>query len=736
MKSNNISDEEKIKGQQEIDAWFDSVPGEAAELLEELAAKISRMESFTVLSNIAFYNHMHDRDKYTDYRGDKMFVVSETVSLIALKRPYVSESASDMGECLQLIKEIQETAHKYFTLKTIVQFKNNHVKDDLSLEGIAFKTMRDETTIRNPGMPYHHHLFSSELYAPLSSEIKARFGFSIPQSIKISKSIVQLINKQFFEAKNQIPQKAIDLFTDVFHYRATGEMPENSLLSKAELEQLKILSRKQIKEACHSYCMNRLYLRLGSLYCFSADDLALAAELDVPTVQNFLSEFSCQFGCVSEEDDVVGPTNIFKAKPLIEHNGRYLIPSMPLLVWCVEPAIETYIKSVPKLQKRFSDIKHDFLLTRGINLLKKIMHNKVATYTNLYYYLNENKENRYETDGIFLYERTLFIIEAKGHRISQAAKEGKILRTEKHLNEIVKESYEQGLRTLEYIKGASQANFHDDKKNEVAFRKQDFDEAVLISLILEPIGAITPLIRSTNELGFFNNGIFPWIISLYDLEVIADHLEMPILLPHYIKRRQEFLSKKILYVFEELDLLAYYLSNRLHVEHTHQEAEAENVNIVYYDNETDNINNYYIQKYEHKHPNPPKVTLTMPDIFIRLLASIEKASFSHRQDLMMGLLDMSAPTLSQFGEFISKIKGMFFQDGKKHDCAIMTTIWGKKVGFSFMTAQTKSELNENLFMYGQYKIQQMNADLWLGVGDNQRDKDNFSIVTGLVTKRS
>lgn len=727
-----LTEEDKVKAQQEIKAWFDNIPLETANLLKQLEEKTGQMETFDLLSNISFYNHLHDAQQYSDYREDRMFVVSELIALIALKSEYVYYSVVDIDSSQALLKEIQELGNKYFSLMTILQMKDSRPKDDHSIEGIAFRNMRDETTIRNPALPQHHLLFAAELYAPLETEIKKKFGFTIKESISIRESIVKLINERFFKAKEAAEQKALKLSMEVFKYRSTKTVPEDSSLTRENLDELNVLSRKQIREACYHHCMHELFFRLSEVFCFTAQDLANASGQDLPIVASFLKQFSCTFPSVTDSDAMVAPTSILKMKPLIENNNRFLTPSLPLLTWCVEPVLEAYFKSVQKLQDKFKSIKHDFLLRKGKEFLLQIFGDAVEIHTNLFYQENNNPQRRCETDGIFKYERTLFIIEAKAHRISQSAKEGKVLRTEKHLEEIVKDSYEQGLRTLTHVRSTALAEFLTEKNRKVVFSKNDFDEVILISLVLEPIGNLTPLIRATNNLGYFKHDVFPWIISIYDLLVVADHFDLPVLLPHYIKRRKEFLQRKVMHVFEEIDLMSYYLFNRLYIEEIFRDAETKEVNIVYLGNETDAVNNYYMHKYRLKSSNPPKLGLKMPDAFLKILRSLAKSDFSHRQELMQYILDIPPGAVEKFNSYIEKVKNLYAKDGKKHDCSILTHIWGKKVGFTYITEAGKIDLDRNLYFFCRYKMESLKADVWIGIGDTDRSKSEFDIQSAFV----
>jgi hypothetical protein len=73
-----------------------------------------------LLSNISFYNHLHDADQYSDYRGDKMFVVSELIALIALKKDYTVVIRRLMNTL-----SLHKLLHFQPTLSAFFQNRNN-----------------------------------------------------------------------------------------------------------------------------------------------------------------------------------------------------------------------------------------------------------------------------------------------------------------------------------------------------------------------------------------------------------------------------------------------------------------------------------------------------------------------------------------------------------------------------------------------------------------------------------
>ena len=63
------------EGQKQIDEWFANLPAEVEKLYSSLVSNIKKFETFDLLSNISYYNHLHNTKAYTDYRGDKNFFV-------------------------------------------------------------------------------------------------------------------------------------------------------------------------------------------------------------------------------------------------------------------------------------------------------------------------------------------------------------------------------------------------------------------------------------------------------------------------------------------------------------------------------------------------------------------------------------------------------------------------------------------------------------------------------------
>lgn len=67
-------------------------------------------------------------------------------------------------------------------------------------------------------------------------------------------------------------------------------------------------------------------------------------------------------------------------------------------------------------------------------------------------------------------------------------------------------------------------------------------------------------------------------------------------------------------------------------------------------------------------------------------------------------------------DFIKKTKIAFSKDKALHDCSIYTHSLGG-IGVTFMTGLNKHELDFKLHQYCTYKLNQQNANTWMGFGD-------------------
>ena len=703
--------------------WLTKLPIDLKKFHHIIIENAKKIQTFDLLSCISYYNHLHDTESYSDYRGDKHFFVSEVIALHCLKNDFVDESIISEDDFIDTIMKIQDAVLNYCGRTDALEMTNNKFVKDNAIAEISNILSSEAKKIRNPGLPDHHYIFTEKLFNPINKEIEEYFGFTISESVKIRKMLPELINERCRVEFDNIKRNADKAAYEISKSRKSRKQLENSLFTKEELDKLLPLRYKDMHMVIQAKFLNRLFFSFSNIYTFSAEELAEHTNIKLENIYKFLKTFSCGFPSLNKEDKIYEPISILKSKPIIEHNGRYLIPSTPLLTWAVEDYIFDclFSNNQIKTQKSISDIRHDFLLEEAFTFFKKLLPSATFYEPNLTYYFNGKK---CETDGMFLFDRTLFIVEAKGHRITNRAKKGFEDRTEKHLKEIIKESYNQGIRTLKYIEQNSKSEFKPKKSSKIELDRSQYDDVVIVLLILEPIGNLSMSVKATNQIGYFDDGHFPWIISIYDLIVIADLFDNPFLLIQYIKRRKKFLSSNLLSIYEELDLVTYFQLNGLYTDDILRDAKEKSTNWIQYSPDTDAINDYYMYQFGYKQKFTPKPKFYISSELDNFLLQLDKSKLPHRVRMSLLLLEFNQDAVKQFMDKVKKTKNDFFKDETLHDCSIYTHSLNG-LGVTFMTCKNKQELDYNLHRYCTYKLNELNSNTWIGFGDVSSDPKCF-----------
>lgn len=718
--------------QETIDDWFSNLPAEIEKYYAFLSENVKKFQTFDLLAYFSYYNHLHSTETYTDYRGDKSFIASEVIALLCLKNDFVNECTISEDKYMDLIVEMQKTILSYCGRKDAMEFKFvQKLRGEDPIADIASILTSESKQIRNLGLPDHHYIFVEKLLEPIKDEIESIFSFTVSDSIKIRKDLPEMVNKKCNAAIDEAISKAGDFAKEIIKYRKTKTIETGSVFSKAQLDEYCLLPDKKLKIGLKGHVLNELFYTFGTTFTFTAEELAEFTKIKLEAVTSFLKTFSCNFPSLKQDDEIYGPFTILRSKPLIEHEGRYLVPSMPLLVWAVEDVIEVEIKKNRRLNEKYPIIKHEFLLKTGLEYFKTLLPTARIYRPNLFYYLNNDL---CETDGIIIYDRVLFIVEAKANRISSKAKKGHELKTQDHLKDIVRDSYSQGIRTLNYIENSETADFRTKNGEQVLVSRKDFDDIIIVSLTLEPIGSLAMSIKATNDLGYFNNDHFPWIISLYDLVVLADLFENPIMLIHYIKRRRNFLSHEILSTYEELDLVSYFLYNGLSVESTLKDAQENKVNRVEFSPDTDAINDYYMFKFGHKTKATLKPKIYISNEFNNFLLHLDNSEMPHRVRMALLILEFNEKSIKKLMDFIRKTKLIFSKDRGIHDCSIYTYSLGG-LGVTYMTGINKPELDFKLHRYCNYKLLQQNSNIWIGLGDVATNREIYDFRSMFFASR-
>lgn len=695
-----------------MNEWKDNLTNEISSNLSIIEDICCNINSLDLISYIAFYNHLHNANEYVDNRGDKNFFVSEVIACQCLKNEIITKNTFETDEILESFFKIQEATLKYCGMSDAKKMSERSKEDNI-FDEITEKLERESKHIRNPGHPKHHLLFSEKLYKPFDSHIEKIFGFTLKDTIVIRDEIHNFLNERYKIARESCNETSKIFSKETIKFKHKKLKEDELTIQIENIEEIIKLSDQEIRRIYNRYFYNILMTQLSKVWCFTAQELAEFTNLETTNVENFLRILSCEFNSLDVSEEIYTPISILKSKPVIRNEGLYLVPSTPLLNWSVEDLFEREFKKDRKLYGKYISQKHDFLLDESISFFKNILPNGEFS-SNMFY---EVDDNRYETDGLFVYNDILFIVEAKSNRFSDKAKGGHKLKTEDHLKDIIKDSYAQALRTLKYLKENDVAVFKNKNKNIVEIKQRNFKEIILVSLTLDQLGNIIPIIKTSDKLDYFDINYFPWIVSLYDLIVISDFFETPSLLFYYLKIRKKFLSFENTYIYEELDLIGYFLKQKGNtLSYMIEKERNQGANYFYFVPETDFINNYYMYKFNYPNKFIKKPSYFTNADFKELICKIDSSYLPHSIETSVLLMEYNKMSIDELSKKYRKAKMIFLKDKKLHDCSIFTKERGG-FGFTYMVSNNEEELKNKLESYTNFKKKQMFARTWIGVGE-------------------
>lgn len=353
-----------------MNEWKDNLPQEISSNLSIIQNVCRNVNSLNLISYIAFYNHLHNANEYEDNRGDKNFFVSEVIACQCLKNEIIINSKFETEEILESFLKIQEATLKYCGMSD-AKIMLERSKEENVFDEITNKLEQESKHIRNPGHPKHHLIFTEKLYKPFENQIEKIFGFTVKDTIVIRDEIINFLNERYRKSRQSCNETAKIFSKETIKFK-NNKIKEKELTIQIEnIDEIIKFSDQEIRKIYNIHFFNILMTQLSQVWCFSAQELAEFTNLETKNVENFLKILSCEFNSLDISEEIYKPISILKSKPIIRHNGLYLVPSTPLLNWSVEDLFEREFKKDKKLYGKYISQKHEFLLNESISFFKK-----------------------------------------------------------------------------------------------------------------------------------------------------------------------------------------------------------------------------------------------------------------------------------------------------------------------------------------------------------------------------
>ena len=701
-----------------------------------IETRLSEFDTFSVLAALSLQNHLADPETYQEYSHPGKSVVAEYATLLALKHPY--SNGTQLFPDGATLHELQNEIEAILQLAIWLQVGRNAQRalqaglaseSPSALQELQFAMRINELNVRNPAYTHHHREVLEGLFKPFEAELVAAVGYSVDDAIRLTDAIPQRTNQLFADRLDKARTSLHEMEREVRNARKQRQRPidmtntgqgtdEEALEHAAFIHALAQRPQKEISHGLRAMATEWLFFAAANICSFTVEELAHAAEVSADHAAAFTHTLAIEFGDVNTDFVEPAPTHPLRLRPLVHHAGRYLCPAPMLLDWAIQPAFETALKNMGGARwERYQKHRHDWLLQTAVKLLQRTMPTAKFT-TNLFYYEDGDRAKGAELDALGRYDSLIFLVEAKGADVTDPARRGAPDRLRRDLGEVIANSHAQAVRAKTYLSAASEAHFRrTDGGPDVVVPVDTVHNIVLISVSLAPLGHLTALLHADSSLGFFRNGEYSWVISLYDLLVIADIIDLPLVFPHYVKRRVHTAHLGLLEAHDELDIFSYYLAEGLYLDDLaatmRSDGQEARFGLMSY---TGTFDDYYAYVTGVRRTPAPKPAQRLHPELRAIIERLDRSGLPGRLDACMALLDLGDQGRKDFLRYIKKARQLSRRECRVSDVSLQGIHHGGW-GLTYMCDRQPGNLAEVLRLYCARKQRETSVRTWIGFAE-------------------
>jgi len=558
--ANRMTDEQRRKNAEELRAELAEGETDLVATRKKLEAALNRLPTEQFLVRM-FDRVSRDKDDVMVRPTEIQWLKLEWVIWLALRRiaPIAGTARIDEKEFDEL-DEMVDGAIRHVN-RTII-FKNVGASNEKPgpEDEARVRGQLNELNMRGPSYQLHIHRLLNVIFDGSGPDLKRLCGFDEKELCAALRALDEIRVASQVELFEYI-RPVIKWHTDdivagkIDHAVAQG-------FSREVAESVKGAGRDVIRRAVDKELRGRMFSHADKLTVTSPDELAERAKIGGSAARAILETFALGFGQAAIGDDRPQRFEPLRLRPLIKLDAdRFSLLRVHELPWSIRENLEAALKADAGAFDRYEKYRASYLEARTMELFAKMLPGAQVERT-LYYTFDDGDGSRtYELDGLVLYGDTLLLLEQKAGGFPKIAREGGEP-LKKRLEGLIGAAHSQALRAERFIRGAGVAQFKRKDGTTFELRNANVAEIFLVATTLEELQAFPAQLRVLSELGVLPAGELPWAVPLMDLEAIADLVEWPAQLIHYLRRRIP-LNVAPVSVVDELDLFGNYLQDGL-----------------------------------------------------------------------------------------------------------------------------------------------------------------------------
>lgn len=716
---------------------------DVARQVDELLDLLRPHNPLSVIAGVWLSNAILDADAFKEYehRGNDAF--TEYVAALYLTRPFsLGDSGGIAPLAGELFEDVQSRVEALFRDSTALAATSWIDADDPApadgLDSIAFRVRMQALTVRYPGYDVHLQRTLRGIFERSDDAIERTLGVTGSRAVDLCVALDRLIEVRV----NAQMTRAMDSVEGLL--ASVAALTPDTIPTDASpfLRHVVTLPPDAQRDAARWAAMTWASTFMGFTLVLTAHDLAEHAGTTVDEAAALLDLLSVGFGGVDPAFFLrPSSTSPLQANPVVrltpdEHAlvtpgataPAYFCPVPNALLWALRPAVEAALNpasavAVARATKSgwqaYESGRAQYAEDRALELLASLLPGATA-HASVTYPVGESETA--ELDGILALDDALFLVEVKAGSMHDAARRGAKRTLKRDVQETLTAAHRQARRAQAYVASASPATFM-RTDGELYSVPTAATRVFLLAVTLEPLDAVTSNAHQAERAGLFDvvDGAardYPWAVSLYDLEIVADTFGRAAEFTHFLDRRLAAQAGKRVSAHGELDWLGRYLAEGLDFEEEFARRPGAHLNLLTY---TTGFDDYYLYTYGGRTAPAPLPAQPLPSPLDEILDGLAASGAPGFLAAAEMLLDVPHDERAKLASFAQNVRTTAHAEQRYSDTTGVQ-IGGSgnaPFGITLMAGPEGTDpddLQTRLIGYAALKKYQTRADRWLCIG--------------------
>lgn len=294
-------------------------------------------------------------------------------------------------------------------------------------------------------------------------------------------------------------------------------------------------------------------------YMLSVDDVAEGVSLDLEIIKNVLQAFCFVRQGGNDQFLSISDYNATNSTPLIQlDEGQYLLFQFYSLAESLYESPYYWMFADEKYRPKLSDNRGNYLEDLCAEKLRPIFgDSNVYMSLDIYDPKKPKKGRRGEIDVLVTFGDRAIILQAKSKRLTMEARKGNDQVIRGDFAASVQDAYDQGFLCAELLLNESNV-LEDSNGNKVDMQKK-FSEVYILCIVSDHYPALNFQARQFLKWQQTDKIKPPFAMDLFNLDVMTEMLQSPLLFLSYVNRRTEYTDRILSH--HEITTLSFFMQH-------------------------------------------------------------------------------------------------------------------------------------------------------------------------------